>query len=63
MPTRVKMARPTITYTQWNHPLILPKNSFACLCIASHILDPNSRHTHAHPPTLKKWRMDDTLTL
>jgi hypothetical protein len=58
MPAKVKMVRPTIKYTQWNRPLILPKNSSACLCIASHILD-QIEDPHTHPPTLK-WRMDDT---
>jgi len=51
MPARVKMARPTIKYTQWNRPLILPKNSFACLCIASHILNQiQDIPTHTHQP-------------
>jgi hypothetical protein len=59
MPARVKMVRPTNKYTQWNRPLILPKNSSTCLCIASHILEQIQDIPTTHPPTLK-WRMDDT---
>jgi hypothetical protein len=51
MPAKVKMVRPTIKYTQWNRPLILPKNSSACLCIASHILyQIQDIPTHTHQP-------------
>jgi hypothetical protein len=54
MPARVKMARPTIRYTQWNRPLILPKNPSACLCIASHILLDQIQDIPTHTPSNPK---------